>query len=239
MITSCKNDTNLLPPKLHSTLIGFMLGDGHIYKTSPTSNSRFEISFGKDRELFANWISDLFKDYSNTGIKKLSVMSLASQLTAPTSCGEVASQGEKNKDNLTTKFLNFRFKTKTLPLFNYYHEIFYLGCEPQNNGAIKYKKIVPKEILNLMNPIVLSYLIMTDGNFDKSRKRIRIYTNSYKKEEVEALAKAIQINLGYYVGVLHDRKDQWILTIGARELDNLRENLKPYFESSMLYRIGL
>jgi hypothetical protein len=31
-----------------------MLGDGHIYKSSPTSNSRFEMSFGKDRISFAN-----------------------------------------------------------------------------------------------------------------------------------------------------------------------------------------
>jgi hypothetical protein len=41
-----------------------------------------------------------------------------------------------------------------------------------------------------MNPIVLAYLIMTDGNYDKSRKRVRIYTNSYTKKEVELLQKA-------------------------------------------------
>ena len=61
-------NVNILPDNLHYILIGLMLGDGYIYKTSPTSNSRFEMSFGKDRELFANWISNLFKDYSNTGI---------------------------------------------------------------------------------------------------------------------------------------------------------------------------
>ena len=59
-----------------------------------------------------------------------------------------------------------------------------------------------------MNPIVLAYLIMTDGNFDKSRNRIRIYTNSYSKLEVEKLAKSIELKLDIYVGVLHDRKDQ-------------------------------
>jgi hypothetical protein len=69
IINKMKN--NKLPTKLHNILIGLILGDGHIYKTSPTSNSRFEMSFGKDRKLFALWISDLFKDYSNTGIKKL------------------------------------------------------------------------------------------------------------------------------------------------------------------------
>lgn len=34
---------------------------------------------------------------------------------------------------------------------------------------------------------------------------------------------------------MHDRKDQWILTIGALQLDKLRDIVKPHFESSMLY----
>jgi len=46
-------NNNILSQNLHNILIGLMLGDGHIYKSSPTSNSRFEISFGKDREFFA------------------------------------------------------------------------------------------------------------------------------------------------------------------------------------------
>lgn len=66
-------NNNILPQNLHDILIGLMLGDGHIYKkkTSPTSNSRIEISFGKDRENFASWVSDLFEDYSNSGIKTI------------------------------------------------------------------------------------------------------------------------------------------------------------------------
>ena len=30
----------------HSIIIGLLLGDGGLYKTSPESNARFEISFG-------------------------------------------------------------------------------------------------------------------------------------------------------------------------------------------------
>ena len=82
-----------LPKNLHSILIGIMLGDGHLYKSSPTSNTRFEISFGKDRESFANWIGNLFKIYSNTGIKKIVI---------------------KNKKTPLTLNHNFRFKTKSM-----------------------------------------------------------------------------------------------------------------------------
>jgi hypothetical protein len=49
---------------------------------------------------------------------------------------------------------------------------------------------------------------MTDGNFDKNRKRVRIYTNSFNKEEVQSLALAINNKFSIYTGVLHDRKDQ-------------------------------
>lgn len=75
--------------------------------------------------------------------------------------------------------------------------------------------------------------------YDKGRNRLRIYTNSYTKSEVENLALAINIKLNLYAAVLHDRKDQWILTIGANNLNLLRNIVSPYFHISMLYRLGL
>lgn len=94
--------------------------------------------------------------------------------------------------------------------------------------------------MDLMDPIVLAYLIQGDGNFDKGRNRVRIYTNSYSKSDVESLALAINTKLNIYTGVLLDRKDkdQWILTIGAKNLD-LLSPVTPHIQPSMLYRIGL
>jgi hypothetical protein len=197
-------NTRILPENLHSIFIGLTLGDGHIYRSSPTSNSRFEMSFGKDRFLFARWIGNLFRDYSNTGITTIL---------------------NKRKNRLFSFYVNFRIKTKSLPIFNNYHIIFY----ESNNENWKYKKIIPHNILEFMNSTVLAYLIMSDGNFDKGRNRVIIYTNSYKKVEVERLASAINMKLKIYVGVLHDRKDQWILTIGAKELILLRETVISHF----------
>lgn len=169
------------------------------------------MSFGSNYKEFAESIGTLFIDYMNSPIKALEI---------------------KGKNKV---YLNFRLKTKSLPIFNRYHDMFY----KLNTETGKYVKIIPHNILTFLNPVVLAYLIMTDGNFDKNRNRVRIYTNSYSKEDVERLATAINIKLGIYVGVLHDRKDQWILTIGAKQLVKLREIVSPFFESSMLYRIGL
>ncbi len=135
---------------------------------------------------------------------------------------------------------NFILKTRSLPIFLEYYNMFY----EFNQDSKKNVKIIPTNIDDLTGcaatcSIVLAYLILTDGNFDKGRNRVRIYTNSYTKEEVERLALSINNNLGIYTGVLHDRNNQWILTIGAKYLNLLRDNVSKHFHKSMLYRIGL
>lgn len=196
---------------LHHIIIGIMLGDGSLYRSSPTANVRFEMSLGQKYEEFALELGDIFKDYMSNPVKALEI------------------QGK------TKSYTNFRLKTRSLSIFLEYYNMFY----EFNQDSNKYVKIIPKNIDDLMNSIVLAYLIMTDGNFDKGRNRVRIYTNSYTKEEVERLALAINNNLGIYTGVLHDRNNQWILTIGAKYLNLLRDNVSKYFHKSMLYRIGL
>nr|YP_010846142.1 LAGLIDADG homing endonuclease [Cyathus stercoreus]WEV87329.1 LAGLIDADG homing endonuclease [Cyathus stercoreus] len=212
-MTMINNKTNNnLPQELHSILIGIMLSDGGLYRSSPTANVRFEMSFGEKYQSLAFHIGYLFKDYMSNPVKSIEV---------------------KGKNKV---YSNYRLKTKTLPLFNSYYEMFYkYQTEPTN----KYVKVVPDNIIDLMDPIVLAYLIQGDGNYDKTRNRVRIYTNSYQKQEVEKLALAINTKLNIYTAVLHDRKDQWILTIGAKNLKVLRENVIPYFHPTMLYRIGI
>jgi len=204
-------ENNFLPENLHSILIGLMLGDAGIYKSSKTSNSRLEISFGTNYKQFAESIENLFKFYIKNPIKQVEI---------------------KGKNKI---YINYRIKTKTLPLFNIYQNMFYIF----NTETNKYVKVVPNDIFNFMNPIVLAYLIMSDGNYDKLRKRVRIYTNSYSKQDVIKLQKAINETLGIYVGILHDRNNQWILTIGNTQLSKLQEIVSPYFEPSMLYRINM
>jgi len=110
-----------------------------------------------------------------------------------------------------------------------------VACLGRTKETGKYVKKVPANILESMDPTVLAYLLMSDGNFDKNRNRVRIYSNSFIKEDVQILAEAINTKLGIYVGVLHDRKDQWILTM----LDLLRQTVSSHFDPSMLYRLGL
>jgi len=64
-----------------------------------------------------------------------------------------------------------------------------------------------------MTPITLAHLIMGDGNYDSTRNRVRIYTNAFSYEDNLRIAAAVTEKLGISTSVMHDRKDQYILTI--------------------------
>jgi len=61
------------------------------------------------------------------------------------------------------------FNTMTLPCFNYYHDIFY-------KDKIK---IVPKDIMSLLTPVGLAFLICDDGSFNNRDSTVTICTDSY------------------------------------------------------------
>jgi len=103
---------------LNSILIGIMLGDGSLYRSSPTANVRFELSLGQKYKEFALEIGELFKEYMNNPVKALEV---------------------KGK---TKSYTNYRLKTKSLPVFLKYYNMFY----EFNKDLNKYVKIVPKNI---------------------------------------------------------------------------------------------
>lgn len=127
-----------------------------------------------------------------------------------------------------------RFKTVSLPLFKFYHELFY---KPNFKG--RYIKSIPQNIEQYLNPLVLAHLIMGDGNLKPKDNIIRIYTNSYTKEEVEVLALAITKKLNILTQVFHDRREQYIITISKNQLIKVRELLKPDMHLSMYYKLGI
>lgn len=206
-------ENNKLPQYLHEILVGYLLGDGGIFYASKKSGSpRFEFSMGQERVEFAQHLALLFKDYASNGLKEVKVKAIANG----------------------SFYTSYRFKTKSLELFNYYRDMFYVTNQTTGRAV----KVVPQNIAELLTPVALAYLIMADGNYDRGRNRVRIYTNSFSKEEVTLLATAIQLNFGIYVGVLADKNNQYILTIGAKELPKLKRLVSQHMLPSMKYRIG-
>lgn len=207
------NNSKVLPQRLHEVLIGFMLGDGGVFYASKRSTTpRFEFSMGQDRLEFAQHMASLFQVYAINPLKAITVQAIV------------------NGKLLTS----YRFKTKSLSVFTYYRNLFYVV----NDITGKATKVVPNNISALLTPVVLAYLIMSDGNYDAGRNRVRIYTNSFTKADTEMLASAIQSKFGISTGVMLDRNDQYIITIGASQLPQLRALVSQHMVPSMKYRIG-
>ena len=94
-----------------------------------------------------------------------------------------------------------------------------------------------------MCPIVLSHIVIGDGSFNKEDKRIRIFTNSFTYQECIILSNSINNNCNIKSRVLFDRTglkndDQYIITIGRKELKKVQKLLSMHIHSSMIYKIG-
>lgn len=201
-----------LPLYLNDVLIGLLLSDGHLERTSSTSFVRLSISFGVKHLEYLLYLYKLFESYTNTSPTTIDVL---------------------NK-KINTIHQVCKFKTVSLPQLLYYHNLFY-----KLNDNNKLIKIIPHNICDLMSPIVLAHLIMGDGNLKKLDNIIRIYTNSFTKDEVELLVLAIKTKLNIEAKAVHDRNNQYMITISKYQLELVKELLIDHMHPSMYYKLGL
>lgn len=201
-----------LPKYLKDVLIGLLLSDGHLGRSSPTSAVRLSVSFGAKHSAYLHHLYDLFEPYTNSKPASLSVYN--------------------NKTG--TKHEVVKFNTASLPQLLYYHQLFYLL-----NPKGKLIKIIPSMIEELISPIVLAHLIMGDGNLKLPDGILRIYTNSFTKEHIENLSLAITKKLNILNKVVHDRNNQYMICISKSQLPLVRELIKAYLHPSMYYKLGL
>jgi LAGLIDADG DNA endonuclease family len=80
---------------------------------------------------------------------------------------------------------------------------------------------------------------MGDGNFLKDRNIIRIYTNSFSRENVELLSNIINGNLNINNKVIHDRNNQYIILIEGDNVKLTQKLILPYMHPSIFYKLGI
>ena len=119
-----------------------------------------------------------------------------------------------------------KFKTLSIPQLIYYYELFY----------VEGKKLIPSNI-ELITPVGLAHLIKGDGNLKQPDKIIRIYTNSFTKQDVELLALAIINKFNVKTRVVHVRNNQYIIIISKSELSKVNNLIKDYMHPYMFYKI--
>lgn len=188
--------------------IGVLLGDAHLSRPKSTHNTK--LVFDQSNSLHKEYLLHLYDIFK-------SLTSTEPYVT------------NRKPDARTGKvYSSIKFSTLSLPCLNSYYELFY------KDG----KKIIPKNISELLTARGLAYFIMDDGSKSYYKQTI-LHTRFYTKSEVELLQETLFKNFGLTSRLEEKSKDQWILYIQVKQdVKNKLSNLvKPYMHDSMLYKL--
>ena len=98
------------------------------------------------------------------------------------------------------------------------------------------KKVITKEVSDLLGPSALAFWIMSDGwNHNKG---VTIATNSFSDAENELLISALKEKFALDCRLIRDHAYPSI-HISFRSLSELQKLIVPFMHSSMLYKIYL
>ena len=207
-------------------LVGNLLGDGYAEKRGNATRIVLKQSAQK-----VNYIKFLHKIMSEGGVCN------------PTKCKTSTEIGKSGKI-----YYSMRFSTFSFSQLNYLHSSFYEKREnlelslPLNTN--RFVKRVPVNLRDLLTPRGLAHWIMDDGSLSKHNSRVgglRLSTESFTYKDAEELQRVIldKFNL---ISTLHKHRmqssqDKPVIYIPRFEQEKLFRLVKPYFESTMLYKI--
>lgn len=124
-------------------------------------------------------------------------------------------------------YISLTFKTLKFSFLNIFHELFY------NTGI----KSIPQNISDLFTSISLAFWIMDDGM--KAGEGLRLCTESFQYSEILILTKMLKTKFNIESKPQKRGSNKWRIYIGKAQMPLLREIVKPYIHSDMLFKIGL
>jgi len=101
---------------------------------------------------------------------------------------------------------------------------------------IEKKKVIPKNIIQILDPIVLAYWIMCDGY--KKNKGVGLATNSFSISDNQLLINVLNIKFGFNSWIVDDHNLPTIF-IPKSDLNILQNIVSPYMYPTLLYKIHL
>lgn len=131
----------------------------------------------------------------------------------------------------------YTFSSRSLPVLSELYEKWYKWDELNQ----RYIKIVPLDIMGLLNEKGLAIWIMDDGF--KVNNGVGLATESFTEEEVDRLKLVLENKFGLLV-TKNPRKtksdlSRFRLFISAKSRKNLHSLVLPYFIPQMLYKLNL
>jgi hypothetical protein len=133
-------------------------------------------------------------------------------------------------DKITGKIrYNLSFATLAIPCFNELYLSFYLDG----------KKIIPKNIADLLTSVSLAYWIMDDGSFTGSG--LRLATNAFSLEELNLLIEALDNNFSIKatINISKKEKSQYNLYISKNKMSLVKDLVIKHMHPDMLYKLNI
>lgn len=184
-------------------IIGILLSDGFLEKRKPNHNARLRIDHAYPAQSsYVNHLYDLLKNLS----------------------GKNPNINTRKPDKRTNKvYSSIAFKTYNLPCLNEFHTLFYKDSGLTHvNGQVRYIKVIPLNIQQLLTPLSLSHLVMGDGFFTLD-KTIILCTESFTKDQIELLINALKMKFDITAGI-HKRVSSsgsigWRIRISKKSIE--------------------
>lgn len=119
------------------------------------------------------------------------------------------------------------FNTITLPCFNYFHDMFYV------NGV----KVLPSNIMAMLTPVSLAFLIMDDGYFHTRDKYMGLCTDSFTHSDVCILMEVLETKFGLSCRI-EKKGSNYRIIIKSISMNTLRDLVRPHMHPSFNYKLG-
>lgn len=125
------------------------------------------------------------------------------------------------------EYRKYYFSTLSAPALQYFGQLFY----PQG------KKIVPKNISQLVSPLSLAIWFMDDGSCKSAFHRARIInTQGFSDRDLKYLQEMFTNKFGLST-ILRTQKEGKQIYIPSTEVDKFVDLIKPFIIPSMFYKI--
>lgn len=123
---------------------------------------------------------------------------------------------------------SYGFATYSLGTFRFYAQQFYVGR----------RKVVPKLIAKLLDPIALAIWFMDNGSLKSANQRTYIiHALGHSRQELERLQNVFQRKFGITANI-HRQYGRWRLYIASASARKFRKLIEPYVIPSLKYKLG-
>lgn len=180
----------------HAILIGSLLGDGTLRRQNNRLNALLEVNHSIKQSTYVDWKWQHFQEYVSTPPK-----------------------ARKSNGNR----IAYRFTTRSLPLFTYYYEQFYV------NG----KKSIPYNLK--LDPLSLAVWFMDDGA--RSRSSIYLNTQQFSLLEQSFLQKILLEQFGL-VSALNRDKHYFRIRVSTSSTIIMKKIIEPYVVDDLKYKLA-